>query len=108
MRHRKLTFLFFLLLIFKSFESLAQEKAKLVFALDLIRHGDRTPTENISAIPYLWSEGLGQLTAKGMQEEYELGVKLRKKYVDDYHLLPKYYRSETLYVRSTNFDRTLM
>lgn len=107
MQYTNLTFLF-LLLFCASFKSFALEQAKLVFALDLVRHGDRTPTETIPSMPYIWSEDLGQLTPKGMQQEYELGVKLRKKYVEDHHLLPQHYRSEALYVRSTNFDRTLM
>lgn len=86
----------------------ADEKSQLVFSLDLIRHGDRTPFKKIPNISYEWKQGLGQLTSKGMRQEYELGVKLRKKYVERYQLLPKGYQSEALYVRSTDFDRTLM
>jgi acid phosphatase len=86
----------------------AQEKSKLIFSLDLIRHGDRTPIKKIPNILYDWDLGLGQLTPKGMQQEYDLGVKLRKKYVEEYKLLPEQYHPKTLYVRSTNFDRTLM
>lgn len=82
--------------------------AKLVFAIDLIRHGDRTPIEVIPTSPYHWAQGLGQLTAEGMQQEFQLGTALRKKYVYEYRLLPPNYVKETMYVRSTDFDRTLM
>ena len=43
-----------------------------------------------------------------MQEEYQLGMELRKKYVDEYHLLPANYQADTIYIRSSDFDRTLM
>ncbi len=86
--------------------ALAEER--LIFAVDVLRHGDRTPTINIPKAPYHWKEGLGQLTAKGMQQEYFLGANLRKIYVDKYHLLPSHYAVETLYVRSSDVDRTLM
>lgn len=86
--------------------ALAQEK--LIFAIDVIRHGDRTPTANIPKVPYHWKEGTGQLTAKGMQQEYQLGARLRKSYVNTYHLLPANYTAGTIYVRSSDVDRTLM
>ncbi len=81
---------------------------KLVFAVDIIRHGDRTPFTEISGAPHHWAEGLGELTAQGMQQEYQLGKNLRQKYVYQYHLLPKNYVPETIYVRSSDTDRTLM
>ncbi len=93
-------------ILFYSFVSYAQEKC--VFAMDLIRHGDRTPLKTLPADSHQWQEGLGQLTAKGMQQEYELGIKFRKKYIDDLHLLPDVYQNDTIYVRSTDLDRTLM
>lgn len=87
-------------------QSFAAEK--LVFAIDLIRHGDRTPVISIPAAQNKWTEGPGQLTAIGMQQEYNLGVKLRQRYVDKEHLLPAQYQAGSIYVRSTDVDRTLM
>lgn len=81
---------------------------RLIFAIDLIRHGDRTPLMLLPAAPYQWPEGMGQLTAEGMKQEYQLGRAFRKKYVEETHLLPKYYESGTIHVRSTAYDRTLM
>jgi lysosomal acid phosphatase len=99
----------FLLLLFSlliTTNVFAQDK--LIFAIDVIRHGDRTPISELPTVSYHWPQGLGQLTATGMHQEYMLGAKLRKIYVEQYHLLPENYSTDTMYVRSTDFDRTLM
>lgn len=80
----------------------------LVFAVDIIRHGDRTPIIPLPASNYHWREGLGQLTAEGMQQEYKMGMEFRKKYVEQAHLLPEHYEQGSMYVRSTDYERTLM
>lgn len=80
---------------------------QLVFAVDIIRHGDRTPTKDISSPPYAWPEGLGELTPGGAQQEVVLGEQLRKTYVDQYHLLPAAYKVSNLDVRASNFNRTI-
>lgn len=81
---------------------------QLIFVVDLIRHGDRTPLAEIPKSPHVWKEGFGELTAEGMRQEFQLGRELRKRYVDQYHLLPPYYSADSLYVRSTDLNRTLM
>ncbi|CAM2943826.1 histidine phosphatase family protein [Legionella worsleiensis] len=81
---------------------------RLVFAIDIIRHGDRTPIYSLPAVTYSWPEGPGQLTAEGMKQEYNLGEALRKKYIEQTHLLPEHYEYGTLFVRSTDYERTLM
>ena len=81
---------------------------KLIFALDLIRHGDRTPIKALSTVDYKWKEGLGQLTATGMHQEYEMGKQFRQRYVITEHLLPEHYERDTMYVRATDYERTLM
>ncbi|OGT53808.1 MAG: hypothetical protein A3E84_03785 [Gammaproteobacteria bacterium RIFCSPHIGHO2_12_FULL_42_13] len=93
-------------LLMVSSASFATEK--LLFAVDIIRHGDRTPIYEIPKAPYQWKEGLGQLTTTGMKQEIKLGEALRKKYVNQYRLLPAKYQPETVYVRSTSWDRTIM
>ncbi|HLD17039.1 MAG TPA: histidine phosphatase family protein [Coxiellaceae bacterium] len=98
--------LFFLLNLLVFCNAYAEEK--LIFAVDVIRHGDRTPIHEIPAVPYHWTQGLGQLTPTGMRQEYQLGSHLHALYIDQYHLLPPTYLPETMYVRSTNYDRTLM
>lgn len=95
-------------LLLASCTSIASANPQLVFVADLIRHGDRTPTEIIPTSPYAWPQGLGQLTAKGMQQEYQLGQKFRELYVKQFKLLPEHYERQTMYVRSSDMDRTLM
>lgn len=89
-----------------SFSSFAD--AKLIFAIDLIRHGDRTPLISSPGMEKLYPQGLGQLTPKGMQQEYEVGKFLRQRYVNEYALLPKEYDINTMTVRSSGMPRTLM
>ncbi|MBM3857752.1 MAG: histidine-type phosphatase [Verrucomicrobia bacterium] len=86
----------------------AEHSKKLIFAIDVIRHGDRTPIIDVPAAHHHWSEGLGQLTALGMHQEYELGKKFRHRYIEEEKLLPRHYQAGTIYVRSTDIDRTLM
>jgi len=81
----------FILLLFISINAFAQET--LVFAFDVIRHGDRTPLRELPKEPHVWSEGLGQLTAEGMQQEFQRGVEFRKKYVADYRLISPNYNN---------------
>jgi hypothetical protein len=81
---------------------------KLIFALDLIRHGDRTPAFALPKSTYHWPEGIGQLTAKGMQQEYDLGKKMRERYITTTHLLPDNFSSTAMFVRSSDYNRTLM
>jgi len=95
--------LFFLLC-----SSVLYAQETLIFALDLIRHGNRTALFVIPKAPHVWPEGMGQLTASGMQQEFQLGVALRKKYIDHFHLLPPHFQNQTMYVFSTDYDRTLM
>lgn len=81
---------------------------KLIFAVDLIRHGDRTPEVMMPNVNYQWKLGKGQLTPRGMRQEYDLGTKMRKRYVNETHLLPEHYQPGTVYARSTSVERTLM
>lgn len=81
---------------------------QLIFALDLIRHGARTATLDLPNASQPWTEGKGQLTALGMQQEYQLGLKLNQRYTVDNQLLASNYQANTIYIRSTDYDRTIM
>src|SRR5579872_3276163 len=94
------------MLVFASSSTFANDQ--LIFAVDLIRHGDRTPDFDIPNSPYAWKEGFGKLTAIGLKQEYNLGSQLRNKYINQYHLLSNQYSKDTLYVRSTDMDRTIL
>ncbi|XP_058795277.1 lysosomal acid phosphatase-like [Phymastichus coffea] len=84
---------------------------KLELVQLLFRHGARTPlSEELEVFNYLNSSvyddvGLGILTPKGKQQEYEFGTFLRKRY-DGY--LRANYLSEEVYAYTTHNDRTKM
>lgn len=65
----------FLYLFFGIFVSNAFAEGKLIFAIDIVRHGDRTPLIISPEMEKIWPQGVGQLTPTGMKEEYELGKK---------------------------------
>lgn len=82
----------------------------LLFVAELCRHGDRTPLTEFpsDALPVSkWPEGVGQLTAIGIRAQFDLGSRLRARYVDT-GFLPSTFNVRDIYVRSTDVDRTLM
>ncbi|KAK3847361.1 MAG: histidine phosphatase superfamily [Linnemannia gamsii] len=76
----------------------------------------RTPTVqskmmNLQDSPYahlLWKGNcdIGQLTNKGKQQTFNVGKSIRSIYVDMLKFLPKFLKSDTLYVRNTYVVRT--
>ncbi|XP_053149584.1 lysosomal acid phosphatase-like [Hemicordylus capensis] len=86
---------------------LAQGRS-LRFVTLLYRHGDRSPVKAYPRDPYqesAWPQGFGQLSQEGMQQHWDLGQALRRRY--DGFLNASYNRQE-IFIRSTDFDRTLM
>lgn len=81
---------------------------KLIFAIDIVRHGDRTPVLPSPEMQKIWPQGAGQLTPKGMQQTNQLGKQLRQQYIEQYPLLPQHYDINTMQVRSSGLPRTLM
>lgn len=99
--------LLFSLFIITLLPTIALAQEKLIFAVDIIRHGDRNPIEDFPADPFPWPQGLGALTPLGMQQEYQLGISFRKLYIDKYHLLPAHYDIKTMQVHSDTSNRTI-
>jgi len=107
MRFKVKSILFALLCTF-ALNGATAHAEEMVFAVDVIRHGDRAPIESIPNAPWTDSVPLGHLSPLGMQQEFQLGEKFRDRYVKQFHLLPEHYSSETMYARSTDIDRTLI
>jgi acid phosphatase len=85
----------------------AYSQGKLVFVSLVTRHGDRAPFANIKNANYDWGTSLSELTAIGMNQEYNLGRQLRKRYVEQFKLLPKNYQNQSIYVLSSHTNRTV-
>ena len=76
----------------------------------LFRHGDRTPIQSYPTDQYTestWERygGFGQLTQAGMHRHFDYGRFLRDRYRK---FLNKTYNRNRVYIRSTDYDRTLM
>ncbi|MEI6285481.1 MAG: histidine-type phosphatase [Bacillota bacterium] len=100
--------LIFIVLIIFSVSTFAQDT--LVYSVALVRHADRTPWSDAAFknVNYKWPFALGELTPRGMQQEYQLGREFRQKYVDKYHLLTENYIPGSIYALSTEMNRTVM
>ncbi len=83
----KLKYIFYATLFSLSFNFTLTAAPELIWASVLIRHGDRTPITKLKNCAYDWKPGLGELTPKGMMQEFSLGRKLRKRYVDKFKIL---------------------
>jgi acid phosphatase len=87
------------------FAAAAPAQDKLVFAVDIIRHGDRTPlTNHFKEDPTNWPEGFGRLTALGSNQEYALGSEMRRLYYGG--LLDSNTASQSICAFSTDTVRT--
>ncbi|XP_042335824.1 lysosomal acid phosphatase [Sceloporus undulatus] len=86
---------------------LAQGRS-LRFVTLLYRHGDRSPVKTYPRDPYqenAWPQGFGQLSQEGMRQQWDLGQALRRRYNG---FLNASYNRQEIFIRSTDFDRTLM
>ncbi len=83
-------------------------EGNLIFTVLITRHGDRTPFDNIVNANYQWGTDLSELTPIGMHQEFMLGSKLRKRYVEDFKFLDSTYKANTIYTVASNTNRTIL
>ncbi|CAJ0580767.1 unnamed protein product, partial [Mesorhabditis spiculigera] len=85
------------------------QRDTLKFVHILYRHGDRAPSMLLPNDPNngasSWPNGLSELTPKGIQQHHRLGKWLRNRY-DTF--LGKNFSRKDIYVRSSDYPRTIM
>ncbi|NRA73650.1 MAG: histidine-type phosphatase [Rickettsiales bacterium] len=103
-----LSFIFlFCFITLNSYFAFANENHKLVFALDLVRHGDRGPTKYMPEISKAWTKDeILKITPLGKKQAELLGKDFKEYYIHKTHLLPKNFSSELMQINSTNCQRT--
>lgn len=82
--------------------------ARLESIFVVTRHGSRTPFGEVFKTPYEWEVPPGQLTALGMQQEYKLGQRLKKRYIVELELLPATYKDETIHAVANHPSRCIV
>lgn len=78
--------------------------------IEVFRHGARAPykLENPLNFGSNWEIGAEQLTGLGERQQFLLGQKRRKEYIEDENFLPSIYEPGTIYAESTCTNRTIM
>ena len=80
--------------------------SKLEMVVEVFRHGAREPIFNYwNALSFQLP---GELTSVGMRQHFLLGAQLRQDYIEDQQFLSKNYDPREIYVRSTDYNRTIM
>ena len=100
----------FLFSIFLLIVKYSTQKEKIIFAWQMNRHGARAPflgvKNGVDAYKEYWTQ-IEELSDVGKRMLYLLGVKARKRYVDEYGLLNEKYDPHEIYIRSTDVNRTI-
>ncbi len=76
---------------------------KLVFVAEYARHGARHPKMKLAK----WVHDPMGLTSAGMRQHYILGRELRKRYVEDRHLISPRYRPAEISLQASSKTRTI-
>ena len=100
------TYISFLFFLIKTISS----KETIIFAFQINRHGARAPyfgVENgLDVYKEKWTQ-IEEISDVGRRMLYLLGVKIRKKYIEEYHLLSPNYNPQEIFIKSTDSNRTI-
>ncbi|CAG9333657.1 unnamed protein product [Blepharisma stoltei] len=87
---------------------LAFVESTLLSSVTVFRHGARSPVNRFSWDTGYWPRGLGELTLEGMIQEYNLGLKLKDRYLSSGCEFDINNISKEIYVRSSDSKRAIM
>ena len=103
--------LLFILIIYNFCFLFSYDKDKLIFVVIHFRHGARAPQKiNDSFIDLVgekW-ENPGELTGVGQRIHYILGLRNRKRYIEDNKFLSKRFDPHEILIYSTHYNRTIV
>ena len=80
----------------------------ILSVIEACRHGARAAIYSYPWDQAYWSQGLGELTQEGMRQHYLNGVEFRRRYIIEQQVLPPTFNHSTIYVQSTDVNRTIM
>ena len=104
-----LIFSYYLLFVFCLIE-IVSSKETIIFAFQINRHGARAPyfgvKEGLDVYKEKWAQ-IEEISDVGRRMLYLLGVKIRKRYIDDCHLLSQNYNPQEIFIKSTDSNRTI-
>ena len=101
---------FFIFLIILSLLKYISSKERLIFAFEINRHGARSPAYGVKDGIDLFQEewiSNGELSDIGKRQLYLLGSGVRKRYIKEYKLLSENYNPQEIYIKSTDYNRTI-
>lgn len=86
------------------------QKMELEQVFVVMRHGARTPVDIFPSDPNQakdWPSPPGKLTDAGLMQHFQLGQFFRRHYIEKNKFLNPIYKSEEIFIRSTDYDRTI-
>ena len=105
---RKLFFFYYIIFILSLIKNITTEQ--ILFAFQMNRHGARAPYFGVTNGTDVYKEKwniIEELSEVGRRMLYLLGVKARKRYINEYNLLSEKYNPQEIYIRSTDSNRTI-
>ncbi len=96
----------------ESGDYLLPKNAEVLYAVDIFRHGARTPIHNLAGVEYpkLWNTRNipnKNLTFNGFFQAQRLGVNARE-FFTKYSVLPNIHELDKVYIRTSGANRTIM
>lgn len=80
---------------------------ELLSVIQISKHGETVPAIKYTWDKSEWEQGLSDLTNEGILQHYLLGQEYRDRYILSNQLIPDHYNASLVYIRSTEFSRTI-